>query len=177
MLFVGTVSLTVFLYIFIPKGFFPTQDTGIIIAITDTAQDISYDGIVKLQHQVDEMVLKDSAVENIVSSIGAGSGGQTANNGRMYIQLKPFDQRSSNVTQVIARLSAASKSLNGIRLFLQPAQDIRVGARLSRTSCMCTRPAVPTFRFQRSCTRRRSRCSRWRSTIRASSPPSPSPSI
>ena len=133
MVFVATVSLTVFLYIVIPKGFFPTQDTGIIIAITDTAQDISYDGIVKLQHQVDEMVLKDPAVENIVSSIGAGSGGQTANNGRMYIQLKPFDQRSSNVTQVIARLSAASKSLNGIRLFLQPAQDIRVGARLSRT--------------------------------------------
>ena len=133
LVFIATVSLTVVLYIFIPKGFFPTQDTGIIIGITDTAQSISYDGIAKLQAQVDAMVLKDPAVENIVSSIGAGSGGQTANNGRMYIQLKPFDQRDSDVTQVIARLDRASQSLSGIRLFLQPAQDIRVGARLSRT--------------------------------------------
>jgi hydrophobe/amphiphile efflux-1 (HAE1) family protein len=133
MVFVATVALTVVLYVVIPKGFFPTQDTGIIIGITDAAQDISYDAMAKLQQQVDEVVLHDPAVASVVASVGAGTGGQTANNGRMYITLKPWSDRSDSVMQVISRLDEKLKSLSGIRLFLQPAQDVSVGARLGRT--------------------------------------------
>ena len=117
----------------IPKGFFPTQDTGIIIGITDVAQDASYHQMATLQGQVDQLAMKDPAVATVVSSIGAGAGGQTANNGRMYITLKPWSERSDNVTQVIARLDKAMQGVNGVRLFLQPAQDVSVGARLGRT--------------------------------------------
>jgi hydrophobe/amphiphile efflux-1 (HAE1) family protein len=133
MVFVATVATTVVLYVVIPKGFFPTQDTGIIIGITDAAQDISYDSMMKLQGQVDQMVLNDPAVSSVVSSVGAGTSGQTGNNGRMYITLKPWNDRDTNVTQVITRLDEKMRALSGIRLFLQPAQDVSVGARLGRT--------------------------------------------
>jgi hydrophobe/amphiphile efflux-1 (HAE1) family protein len=133
MVFFATVALTGVLYVHIPKGFFPTQDTGIIIGITDVAQDASYTQMVALQHEVDEMVLHDPAVDAIVSSVGAGAGGQTANNGRIYISLKPWDQRSDTITQVISRLDQKMAPIGGIKLFLQPAQDVSVGARLGRT--------------------------------------------
>ena len=133
LVFFATVGTTVLLFTLIPKGFFPTQDTGIIIAITDAAQDISYEALSKLQHQVDEMVLHDPAVASVVSSIGAGAGGQVSNNGRMYISLKPWDQRTDGVMQVIARLNHDMQSVAGIRMFMQPAQDVSVGARLART--------------------------------------------
>ena len=133
MVFVATVATTVVLFVLIPKGFFPTQDTGVMIGITDAAQDISYDAMSKLQHEADEIVLHDPAVASTVSFVGSGSGGQTANNGRMYITLKPWDERSDNVMQVIARLNQKMQAVAGIRLFLQPVQDVRVGARLSRT--------------------------------------------
>jgi hydrophobe/amphiphile efflux-1 (HAE1) family protein len=133
MVFFATVSVTAVLYIIIPKGFFPVQDTGIVIGITDAAQDSSYEHMVKLQAQVDQLVLHDPAVADVVSSVGAGTGGQTGNNGRMYITLKPWDQRDVSAVQLIARLSDKMQSMNGIRLFMQPAQDISVGARLSRT--------------------------------------------
>jgi hydrophobe/amphiphile efflux-1 (HAE1) family protein len=133
MVFFATVTVTGYLFVIIPKGFFPTQDTGIIIGITDVAQDASYDAMSRLQHQVDELVLNDPAVASVVSSVGAGAGGQTANNGRMYITLKPWDQRSDDVMHVIARLGKKMEPVSGIRLFLQPAQDVSVGARLGRT--------------------------------------------
>ncbi len=133
LVFFATVGTTVLLFTLIPKGFFPTQDTGIIIAITDAAQDISYEALSKLQHQVDEVALHDPAVASVVSSIGAGAGGQVSNNGRMYISLKPWDQRTDGVMQVIARLNHDMQSVAGIRMFMQPAQDVSVGARLART--------------------------------------------
>jgi hydrophobe/amphiphile efflux-1 (HAE1) family protein len=133
MVFVGTVAFTGVLYVSIPKGFFPTQDTGIIIGITDVAQDASYGQMSALQAKVDQVVLHDPAVGAIVSSVGAGAGGQTSNNGRMYITLKPWSERSDTVTQVIARLDQKMQAVNGIQLFLQPAQDVSVGARLGRT--------------------------------------------
>jgi hydrophobe/amphiphile efflux-1 (HAE1) family protein len=133
MVFVATVTLTVVLYVMIPKGFFPTQDTGIIIGITDAAQDVSYDEMSRLQQKVNDLVLHDPAVASVVASIGAGTAGQTANNGRMYITLKPWDDRSVNVMQVIDRLDQKMAAVSGIRLFLQPAQDVSVGARLGRT--------------------------------------------
>ncbi|HEX4262422.1 MAG TPA: efflux RND transporter permease subunit [Acetobacteraceae bacterium] len=132
MVFVATVALTVALYVIIPKGFFPTQDTGIIIGITDAGQDNSYARMAQLQQQVNAVVLKDPAVASVVAFVGAGLGGQTANNGRMYISLKPWDKRQ-RVMQVITRLDRKMADVGGIRLFLQPAQDVKVGARLGRT--------------------------------------------
>jgi hydrophobe/amphiphile efflux-1 (HAE1) family protein len=133
MVFVATVALTGVLYAVIPKGFFPTQDTGIVIGITDAAQDVSYAQMAALQHQVDAVVLHDPAVASVVSTVGAGIAGQTANNGRMYISLKPWSERSDTVMQVIARLEQSLQPISGVRLFMQPAQDVSVGARLGRT--------------------------------------------
>src|SRR4029077_8443275 len=99
MVFVATVTLTGVLYVIIPKGFFPTQDTGIIIGITDAAQDISFDHMEALQRGENRVVLHDPAVSSVVSAVGAGLGGQTANNGRMYITLKPWSERNLSVTQ------------------------------------------------------------------------------
>ena len=138
MVFIATVSLTVFLYIVIPKGFFPLQDTGIMIGVTDAAQDISYDQMAILQRQAADLVKQDPAVDSVVSAIGAGTAGQTANNGRMYITLKPWDERTANIMQVISRIDEKMKSIGGIRLFLQPIQDVRVGARLGRTQYQYT---------------------------------------
>jgi multidrug efflux pump subunit AcrB len=138
LVFIGTVALTMALYVFIPKGFFPTQDTGIIIGITDAAQDISFNGMADLQQQVNARVLKDPAVSSVVSTIGAGVAGETANNGRMYITLKPWGERHENVMQVISRLDQKMTGVKGIRLFLQPAQDVQVGGRLGRTQYQYT---------------------------------------
>ncbi|HEY4172054.1 MAG TPA: efflux RND transporter permease subunit [Rhodopila sp.] len=138
LVFIGTVSLTVFLYIIIPKGFFPLQDTGIMIGVTDAAQDISYDQMAILQREAANVVKQDPAVDSVVSAIGAGTAGQTANNGRMYITLKPWDERTANIMQVIARIDEKMKAIGGIRLFLQPIQDVRVGARLGRTQYQYT---------------------------------------
>src|SRR5580658_2262056 len=114
MVFVRTVATTVVLYLFIPKGFFPTQDTGIIIGITDAAQDSSFNQMQILQNAANKVVLQDPAVASVVSSIGAGTGGQTANNGRMYITLKPWSDRDVTATQVIARLDEKMQSVSGI---------------------------------------------------------------
>ena len=133
MVFIGTVALTGVLYVFIPKGFFPTQDTGIVIGITDAAQDVSYDQMAVLQGKVNDVVQHDPAVQSVVSAVGAGTSGQTANNGRMYITLKPWSERSDTVMQVIDRISRNMQAVSGIQLFMQPAQDVRVGARLGRT--------------------------------------------
>ncbi len=133
MVFIATVALTVVLYVIIPKGFFPTQDTGIIIGITDAAQDTSFSRMAALQQAANKVVQQDPAVASVVSAIGAGTAGQTANNGRMYITLKPWNQRSDSATQVIARLDQKLQSVPGIKLYMQPAQDVSVGARLGRT--------------------------------------------
>jgi hydrophobe/amphiphile efflux-1 (HAE1) family protein len=133
MVFVATVTLTGVLYIAIPKGFFPTQDTGIIIGITDAAQDVSFDQMSVLQQAANEVVLANPNVASVVSVIGAGTGGQTANNGRMYISLKPWADRSATGTQVISQIDDKMRAVGGIKLYLQPAQDISVGARLGRT--------------------------------------------
>ena len=138
MVFLATVTLSVVLYVMIPKGFFPDQDTGIMIGTTDAAQDISFDAMSALQQQVNKIVLADPAVSSVVAAVGAGVAGQTANNGRMYITLKPWDQRKDNAFQVIERLDRKMQSVQGIRLFLQAVQDVRVGGRISRTQYQYT---------------------------------------
>ncbi len=133
MVFVATVALTGVLYVYIPKGFFPTQDTGIMIGVTDAAQDASYDQMVASQKQVDQLVLHDPGVASVVSSVGAGTAGQPGNNGRMYITLKPWDQRTATASQIIARIDQKMQAISGMKLYLQVVQDVRVGARLGRT--------------------------------------------
>jgi hydrophobe/amphiphile efflux-1 (HAE1) family protein len=133
LIFLATVSLTVWLYIIIPKGFFPTQDTGIIIGITEVAQDASFDQMARLQQKVNAVVLKNPSVFSVVASVGSGLGGQTGNDGRMYITLKPWNQRKFGVMQVIGQLDKAMNQVAGIQLFMQPAQDVSVGARLAKT--------------------------------------------
>ena len=137
MVFLATVCVTGVLFVMIPKGFFPTQDIGLIIGITDAAQDISYDAMMARQERVNEIVRNDPAVASFASLVGAGNNGQTANNGRIFINLKPWGTRDPVMT-VIARLSQKVQALEGIRLFMQPAQDITVGGRLSRTQYQYT---------------------------------------
>jgi multidrug efflux pump subunit AcrB len=133
MVFFATVTVTGVLYVYIPKGFFPTQDTGIIIGITDAAQDASFDQMSVLQRAANNVVLDNPNVDSVVSAIGAGAGGQTANNGRMYISLKPWSERTANASQVIAQIDEKMKQVSGVKLYMQPAQDVSVGARLGRT--------------------------------------------
>ncbi len=138
MVFFCTLGITAFLYITIPKGFFPQQDTGVIIGITEGAQDISFAEMSRRQEALNEIIGADPDVEAYSSSIGAGLGGQTGNNGREYISLKPFDERTDSAQQIIARLREKTRSVQGAQVFMQPAQDINVGGRLSRTQYQFT---------------------------------------
>jgi hydrophobe/amphiphile efflux-1 (HAE1) family protein len=138
MVFFATVSLTVYLYIVIPKGFFPEQDNGMILGISEGAQDISFAQMSKLSLELGNVLLSDPAIENYSTTIGAGVGGQTENNGRYFISLKPFDQRNVTAQQVIARLAPKLAKITGGKLFLSAAQDIRVGGRLSKTQYQYT---------------------------------------
>ena len=132
MVFLATLGLTAMLFITIPKGFFPVQDIGLIVAITDANQDSSYQAMVQHQEEINAIVLNDPAVASFASIVGAGTGGQTANNGRLYINLKPWGHRDP-IMKVIARLSDRVQSVEGVRMYMQPAQDITVGGRTSRT--------------------------------------------
>jgi hydrophobe/amphiphile efflux-1 (HAE1) family protein len=132
MVFLATLGVTGFLFVIIPKGFFPQQDIGLIIAITEANQDISYDEMYRKQEQVNQIMHDDPAVASFASLVGAGNAGQTGNNGRIFMNLKPWGQRDP-IMKVIARLSEKVKSVEGFRLYMQPAQDITVGGRLART--------------------------------------------
>jgi hydrophobe/amphiphile efflux-1 (HAE1) family protein len=134
LVFLATLSVTVFLFMAIPKGFFPTQDVGLIIATSEAAQDVSFQQMQKLQQRLNDLVLHDPAVASFASQVGAGTAGQQANDGRLYINLKPWDERPNDgVMKVIARLTSEARAIPGISLFMQPAQDINVGGRLART--------------------------------------------
>jgi hydrophobe/amphiphile efflux-1 (HAE1) family protein len=132
MVFIATVAVSGLLFVVIPKGFFPVEDTGLIIATTQAGQEISFDGMVRRQRELNRIVQHDPATEVFASQVGAGTAGQTANMGRMYIHLKPWGQRDPIMT-VIARLAQKAQAVPGIRLFMQPAQDINVGGRLAQT--------------------------------------------
>jgi hydrophobe/amphiphile efflux-1 (HAE1) family protein len=138
MVMLGTVVLTGCLYVVIPKGFFPQQDTGLILGLSEAAQDISYPAMVQRQQAVIDAVLEDPAVASVGSAIGAGGGTTTLNNGRVFIALKPHDQRDVTADQVIRRLQARLAKIEGITLYMQAAQDITVGARLSKTQYQFT---------------------------------------
>jgi hydrophobe/amphiphile efflux-1 (HAE1) family protein len=132
--FVATVVVTCVLFVIIPKGFFPIQDIGLIIGISEGAQDASFDTMVKPQRQLNAVIAHDPAVNTFASQVGAGTAGQQGNDGRFYINLKPWGQRpNDDVMKVIGRLSQKAQAIPGVRLYMQPAQDINVGGRLART--------------------------------------------
>jgi multidrug efflux pump subunit AcrB len=125
------------LFIVIPKGFFPEQDTGLILGVTEAAEDVSPAAMGAVQQQVIKLVLKDPAVSTVGAYIGAGGATSTENQGRIFIALKPQSQRAP-ITQVIARLDKAMGKLVGLRLFMQPVQDINIGGRLTATQYQYT---------------------------------------
>ncbi len=129
--------LTAVLYIIIPKGFFPEQDTGLILGVTEVAEDISPDGMAAAQRQVIDLVLQDPAVESTGAYIGAGGATSTENQGRLFVALKPKAQ-GAPIEQVMARLDAAMKKLVGIRLCMQAVQDVNIGGRLTATQYQYT---------------------------------------
>jgi multidrug efflux pump len=127
-----TLALTILLYIWIPKGFFPVQDTGMIQAISEASQSVSYETMANLQNELAEAILKDPDVENLSSFIGVDGTNQTLNTGRFLITLKPHDSRNLNATQIIRRLQSEVSGLTGITLYMQPAQDLTIDSTISR---------------------------------------------
>src|SRR5260370_41233474 len=117
---VVTIGLTIWLYGIVPKGFFPQQDTGSIMGITEGAQDISFDLMAQKQNQITDIVKRDPAVASVTSEIGSG-GGRSNNQGRMFITLKPRCETKDKATQVFARLRAKSLSTPGIGSFFHGA--------------------------------------------------------
>jgi len=131
MVFLAAVAMTVGMFILIPKGFFPTQDTGLIQGLSEAAQDVSPQEMKRLQRELAAVVVRDPDVEGVGSFFGSGSG-NTLNTGRFFISLKPRDQRKSSALEVIGRLRPRLAKVQGVNLFLQPSQDITVGGRISR---------------------------------------------
>jgi multidrug efflux pump subunit AcrB len=137
MVMLGTIALTGYLYVIIPKGFFPQQDTGLIIAQSEAAQDISFQAMKERQQALQDALMRDPAVQSVGSAVGAGGGLYTLNDGRVFIQLKPHNQREP-IQQVIARLRTNLARIQGITLYMQAAQDITIGARLNKTQFQYT---------------------------------------
>jgi multidrug efflux pump len=129
----GTFALTILLYMIIPKGFFPLQDTGVIQAISEAPQSVSYAAMAARQQALASAILKDPDVESLSSFIGVDGTNTTLNSGRILINLKPHDQRSSDITAVMQRLKDRTASLTGITLYMQPVQDLTIEGTVSRT--------------------------------------------
>ncbi len=130
---IGTLALTVFLYMVVPKGFFPVQDTGVIQGISEAPQSISFSAMSQRQQALGKIILQDPDVESLSSYIGVDGDNATLNSGRMLINLKPHSERSDSASEVIARLQPQLDKLVGIRLFMQPVQDLTIEDRVSRT--------------------------------------------
>jgi multidrug efflux pump subunit AcrB len=130
---VVTLAATIYLYTVIPKGLLPQQDTGEIIGVTDAAQNISFEAMLARQRAISDIVRQDPDVENVAAFVGAGTVNATINTGRLYIVLKPREQRQASADQIINRLRKATQNVQGISLFMQPVQDLQIDTRVSRT--------------------------------------------
>jgi HAE1 family hydrophobic/amphiphilic exporter-1 len=129
--FFATVALSVYLFVIIPKGFFPQQDNGFLTGVSEAAQDISFADMMRHQEELSDIVQADPAVDSIAMFIGGG--GTALNSGRMYITLKPREERDVNAEQIMARLRPTLAKVEGARLYLQASQDVRLGGRATRT--------------------------------------------
>jgi multidrug efflux pump len=129
----ATLVGTILLYIYVPKGFFPVQDTGVILGVSEGPQDVSFAAMVRRQRALADVILKDPAVASLSSFIGVDGINTTLNSGRIQINLKPLDQRKISASDVIRRLQPELAKVDGISLFMQPVQDLTVEDRVSRT--------------------------------------------
>jgi len=130
-IFFATLALSAYLFVIIPKGFFPQQDNGLITAASEAAQDVSFADMKRHQEALSNIVQADPDVDTVAMFIGGGGG--ALNTGRMFITLKPRDERNANAQQIIARLRPKLDKVEGARLFMQAAQDVRLGGRPTRT--------------------------------------------
>ena len=135
---IGTLVLTIVLYVVVPKGFFPVQDTGVILGVSEAPESISFTALSERQRALTRVILKDPDVASLSSFIGIDGTNMTANSGRIQINLKPREERHADATEIIRRLQAALHSVEGITLYLQPVQDLTVENRVSRTQYQYT---------------------------------------
>ena len=133
-----TLVATIWLYVIVPKGLLPEQDTGLITGVTDAAQSISFMSMVANQHKIADIVQQDPDVTKVASFVGAGTVNATVNSGRLYINLKPRNQRKASAQEIVDRLREATKDVEGISLFMQAAQDVQIDSRISRTQYQYT---------------------------------------
>jgi len=131
LIFFATIALSVHLFMIIPKGFFPQQDNGFLTGVSEASQDISFAEMKRKQEELSAIVQADPAVDSIAMFIGGG--GTALNSGRMYITLKPHDQRNVDAQQIISRLRPKLEKVEGAKLYLQASQDVRLGGRATRT--------------------------------------------
>ncbi len=134
----ATLVSTILLYLAIPKGFFPVQDTGVILGISEAPQSVSFEAMAQAQQSLTRVILKDPAVASLSSFIGIDGTNTTLNSGRIQINLKPLEERRLSASEVIRRLQPELAQVQGIRLFLQPVQDLTVEDRVSRTQYQYT---------------------------------------
>ena len=130
---ISTLVATILLFIVVPKGFFPVQDTGVILGISEAPQTVSFTSMAQRQQKLVDLLLQDPAVDNVSSFIGVDGTNTTLNSGRIQINLKPLDDRKISATEVIRRMQPHLAGVEGIQLFLQPLQDLTVEDRVSRT--------------------------------------------
>jgi multidrug efflux pump len=130
---IATLVGTILLYIYVPKGFFPVQDTGVILGVSEGTQTISFDGMSDKQQKLADLILQDPAVDSLSSFIGVDGTNITDNSGRIQINLKPIEERGTSASDVIRRLGPTLNSVTGITLYMQPVQDLTVEDRVSRT--------------------------------------------
>jgi multidrug efflux pump len=135
---IGTLLLTALLAWVVPKGFFPQQDTGLIVGVSEAAADISFPRMMEKQRILDELILQDPDVATVASSIGADGTNPTTNSGRLSIALKPRSDRGAGAAEIIARLQRKIAAVEGITLYLQPVQDLQIESRQSRTQFQYT---------------------------------------
>ncbi|KGM29354.1 multidrug transporter [Photorhabdus luminescens] len=138
----STLALTVLLYLVIPKGFFPSQDNGLIQGTLEAPQSISFAAMVDKQQQVSSLLLQDPAVENIATFVGIDGSNPTLNNGRLQITLKPLNQRDDRIVDIIPRLQEKVAAIPGIKLYLQPIQDLTIDTQVTRTQYQFTLQAT-----------------------------------
>src|ERR1700683_3869868 len=129
----GTLVLTLLLYVIVPKGFFPVQDTGVILGVSEAPDFVSFDALAQRQQELAKIILQDKAVDSLSSFIGVDGTNTTPNEGRIQINLKPRDERSDDASAIIRRLQPELEKVNGITLYMQPVQDLTVEDRVSRT--------------------------------------------
>ncbi len=134
----GTLVLTLFLYVVVPKGFFPAQDTGVILGISEAPQNVSFTAMSQRQRALAEIILQDPDVASLSSFIGVDGTNTTPNSGRIQINLKPRDERDATASEIIRRLQLQLSQVVGITLYMQPVQDLTVESRVSRTQYQYT---------------------------------------